>query len=112
VEHPLDFPANIVIEVLADDLPVSSMEASIIVTADAQTDSPHTHRTAQLYEDVFASFAREDLEIVRHLKKRYEALGIYLFIDVDDLRGGSIWRRELFQRIEQSDLFQLFWSSA
>jgi hypothetical protein len=112
VDHPLDFPANIVIEVLADDLPVSSMEASIIVTADAQTDSPHTHCTAQLYEDVFASFAREDLEIVRHLKKRYEALGIYLFIDVDDLRGGSIWRRELFQRIEQSDLFQLFWSRA
>jgi hypothetical protein len=111
-DHPLECPANINIEVFADDLPVSSMEASIIVTADAQTDSPHTHCTAQLYEDVFASYAREDLAVVRHLKKRYEALGIYLFIDVDDLRGGSIWRRELFQRIEQSDLFQLYWSRA
>ena len=67
---------------------------------------------AQWYEDIFASYAREDLEVVEHLKERYAALGLYLFVDLDDLRSGAMWRPELFKRIDSSDLFQLFWSNS
>ena len=33
-----------------------------------------------------------------------------MFIDLDDLRSGAFWRTALFERIDTSDLFQLFWS--
>ncbi len=47
---------------------------------------------------------------MRHLKKRYEALGLSMFIDMDDLRSGATWKDALIRMIDRSDLFQLFWS--
>ena len=105
------YSASLDIDVFADDLPVASMRLAIAVNSNV----PGEHITpstsdAVWYEDIFASYAREDLELVKHLKKRYEALGLYMFIDLEDLRSGTFWRTDLAQRIDDSDLFQLFWS--
>jgi len=100
------------VDVLADDLLVSSMQVPLTVDEKARSKSSMANTTAQLYEEVFASYSRDDIDVVKHLKKRYKALGIYMFIDVDDLRSGSLWRRALFERIDKCDLFQLFWSKS
>ncbi|MEN6427255.1 MAG: toll/interleukin-1 receptor domain-containing protein [Phycisphaerales bacterium] len=106
-----EYLANLNVDVFADDLPVASMQLAIAVTSNAlgERTSP-AESDAAWYEDIFASYAREDLELVKHLKERYEALGLYMFIDLDDLRAGASWETVLFERIDSSDLFQLFWS--
>jgi hypothetical protein len=106
-----EYSASLDVNVFADDLPVASMRLPVAITSSLsrQPTEPATTE-AQWYEDIFASYAREDLEVVEHLKERYAALGLYLFVDLDDLRSGARWRPELFKRIDSSDLFQLFWS--
>lgn len=111
-EHKEGYTATLDIDVFADDLPVASMRLSIAVNSVAR----NGHRTstasdASWYENIFASYAREDLKLVKHLKERYEALGLYMFIDLDDLRSGDLWQATLFDKIGSSDLFQLFWSN-
>jgi hypothetical protein len=114
MEHvPDESSASLDIEVFADNLPIASMRLPIAVNSMAKRARGQIISSeAQWYETIFASYAREDLEIVRHLKERYEMLGLQMFIDLDDLRSGAFWRPELFKRIDSSDLFQLFWSTA
>ena len=68
--------------------------------------------SASMIRDVFGSYAHEDADIVDRFRAVYRALGIHLFVDVLDIDGGQLWRRYLEQKIEGSDLFQLFWSAA
>jgi len=106
------YTAFLNVDISADDLPISSIRIPITVNSDiTRIPVEPIMNEAQWYEDIFASYAREDLGIVKHLKKRYAALGLYMFIDLEDLRSGALWRPELFKRIDNSDLFQLFWSN-
>jgi len=98
------------IDVYVDELPVATMRVSINFGAESQRRGPISDNAAW-FEEIFASYAREDIKLVEHLKKRYAALGLNLFIDVEDLQVGVKWRPELFRQIDSSDLFQLFWSS-
>jgi hypothetical protein len=101
--------ATLDVDILADGVLVASMALPIAVTSGRAGVSAQVS-DAQWYEDIFASYARQDLDLVRHFKERYAALGLYMFIDLDDLRSGAMWRPALFERIDRSDLFQLFWS--
>jgi hypothetical protein len=87
------YSASLNVDVFADDLPVASMRLAVAVNLRRHGEHaiPATSDAAW-YENIFASYAREDLEIVKHLKERYEALGLYMFIDLDDLRSGASWR--------------------
>jgi hypothetical protein len=105
---PLNTPVSIEVEVLADQLPVAAMTVPVFVGEEIS--EVVESRDVRWFDDIFASYAREDLPLVRHLRERYDALGLRLFIDADDLRGGVKVRPALFHQIEQSDLFQLFWS--
>lgn len=108
-----EYSASLDVDVFADDLPVASMRLPIAITSCKSNQPTKPVKTeAQWYENIFASYAREDLSIVRYLKERYAALGLFLFIDLDDLRSGAMWRAELFKCIDSSDLFQLFWSKS
>lgn len=111
-ENKDEYSATLDIEVFADDLPVASIRLAIVVNSDTHQKSelPAASDDASWYEDIFASYAREDIDLVRHLRKRYEALGLHMFIDLDDLRSGVEWQPEIFKTIDKSDLFQLFWS--
>jgi hypothetical protein len=68
--------------------------------------------TAEMISRVFASYAREDLAIVRGCKTAYKGLGIHLFIDKDEIVTGQPWREVIRRSIGNHDLFQLFWSQA
>ncbi|NTW82585.1 MAG: toll/interleukin-1 receptor domain-containing protein [Chlorobiaceae bacterium] len=105
------YSASLDVDVFADDLPAASMRLSIAVNSEAPTEHVSAASSdATWYEKVFASYAREDLELVKHLKERYEALGMHMFIDLDDLLSGVEWEKALADKIDKSDLFQLFWS--
>jgi hypothetical protein len=99
------------VDIFADDLPIASLQLSIAIS-DTVKAANTVSSDAQWIEEIFASYARGDLKIVKHLKERYKALGIYMFVDLDDLRSGAMWQRILFEKIESSDLFQLFWSNS
>jgi HEAT repeat protein len=88
---------------------------SIFVTneADFPSVAPLPERSMNsLFQTIFASYAREDLTVVERLSKAYKVLGNQLLLDVEILRSGNDWRRELSKFIEQADVFQLFWSHA
>ncbi len=103
--------ATIDVEIYADNLNLGSIELPIFITEeDVRPEIKASN--LMLYESVFASYAREDVNIAKHFKRRYAALGVYLFIDLEDLRAGAFWRNALFEKIDESDLFQLFWSES
>ena len=103
--------APIDIDVFANDLLVASLRLPIIIDTNV-LEPKNVNSDAQWYEKIFASYARENLRIAKHLKERYAALGLSMFIDLDDLRSGDMWLPKLFSEIETSDLFQLLWSKA
>jgi hypothetical protein len=105
------YSASLDLDVFADDLPVASLRLAIAVNSNVRSKhATSIESDAAWYEEIFASYAREDLELVKHLKERYEALGLHMFIDVDDIRSGELWQKTIFKKIDSSDLFQLFWS--
>ncbi len=97
----------------AAGLPVAQLPVSITIGEGPGSGSAEFRTTsAGMIRDVFGSYAREDAAIVARLRAAYRALGIHLFVDTQDIDTGQPWRRYLRERIERSDLFQLFWSSA
>src|SRR5262249_11110863 len=45
------------------------------------------------------------------LRLRHQAVGTKVFLDIIDLRSGSGWEDALYEQIDTSDCFFLFWSS-
>lgn len=100
--------------VLVDGLLIAQIPISFAIsTLSGVVSVPEPQTTsASMIRDVFGSYAHEDADIVDRFRAVYRALGIHLFVDVLDIDGGQLWRRYLEQKIEGSDLFQLFWSAA
>ncbi len=92
-------------------LPLGETPLSITIAPNKEVaQEPPTVARARMPEQVFASYAREDADIVRACKEAYRALGVHLFVDRDDLLTGQAWRNTLELAIGRSDLFQLYWS--
>lgn len=87
--------------------------ATGVSAAEAQPDAAHqAAEAARSYRRVFFSYAREDAERVRLVARGYDMIDQSFFWDVEDLKPGDDWEAELYRRIDQSDLFILFWSEA
>jgi len=104
--------ADLKIEVFGDGFPLGEISIPITVLDEHAAEDSRREANMRWFQDVFASYAHEDFEIVQHLKARYAALGIDLYVDKERLRPGDKWSAELLHKIEESDLFQLFWSNA
>jgi hypothetical protein len=63
------------------------------------------------YRRIFASYSHKDSAIVDQFEHHARAIGDRYYRDIDNLRSGEIWNKKLSRLIEQSDVFQLFWSS-
>lgn len=61
-------------------------------------------------DDVFISYSRKDTKVARACKIAYEALGLDVFLDEDDLMSGQYWQDELYRRIKRAKIFQIYWS--
>lgn len=64
------------------------------------------------YRSAFVSYSSHDRSEVLKRVQMLRNIKIDVFQDVLDLKPGDAWEQELYRRIEQSDLFLLFWSSA
>jgi hypothetical protein len=63
------------------------------------------------YHSIFVSYSHTDETLVEELERAYTALGISYLRDVN-IRSGDKWREALRAFIDESDLFQLCWSTA
>jgi hypothetical protein len=68
--------------------------------------------SARRYSMAFISYASKDRDEVIKRVQLLRPLGIRYFQDVLDLEPGDRWAKELYRRINECDLFLLFWSSA
>lgn len=66
----------------------------------------------RVYGKVFPSYSHQDAVVVAQIAAAAQTLGHEYLRDVDQLRAGQDWQRELESYIEQADVFQLFWSPA
>jgi hypothetical protein len=68
--------------------------------------------SARMYQanEIFVSYSHKDSRVVAACRNTYKALGFSVLIDIDKLRPGQEWNKELMNMIERADIFQLFWS--
>lgn len=69
-----------------------------------------TEVSARLYKKIFTSYSRADTPVILACKNVYRALGFQVLMDIDALRSGQNWNPALMKLIDESDIFQLFWS--
>jgi serine/threonine-protein kinase len=82
------------------------------VTAPPEKPDNAAAATAHMYrrDQIFISYSHQDTPVVLACKNAYQALGFGVLIDIETLRSGQDWNRELRNMIDQADIFQLFWS--
>jgi hypothetical protein len=73
--------------------------------------APEQHRLAR-YRKVFVSYSSADRNEVLKRVQMLRQMQVDVFQDVLSLEPGQRWQRELYRRIDDSDLFLLFWSSS
>jgi len=114
-------PAGIVEAQLAGSVsfyvgPVLIGETPIGFRVSPQADSaevqPAEPSTASPYQAIFVSYSHQDTVIVEQLEKAYKALGNSYLRDVEILRSGEEWNPALLKKIDEADIFQLYWSRA
>jgi hypothetical protein len=67
---------------------------------------------AERYRTAFISYASKDRQEVLKRVQMLTATGIDFFQDVLDLDPGDRWEKKLYERIDESDVLFLFWSTA
>jgi hypothetical protein len=114
---PQDFPVGEAavghLEVARDGVPVGHLKFTIRVTpdADAQAAPSMLGDHATRFRRAFISYASADRAAVLGRLQVLRAAGIDYFQDID-MEPGERWERELYRRIDDADLFLLFWSQA
>src|SRR6185503_8852242 len=64
-----------------------------------------------VFHRIFASYAREDVEVVKSVESILSVMGTVEFRwDLRILRAGEQWEEKLLKEIVEADSFQLFWS--
>lgn len=102
---------EIFVSVKVNDLLVARMLISVSVENRVWDDEQLLANTS-FFEQIFVSYARKDMAIIKNYTRRYKALGIKVFIDTDEIRSGQNWKQEIVKHLQKSDVFQLFWSNA
>ncbi len=106
--------ANGIIEFFVGPLLVAALRLDIVVIpeeARGEELSPAQEvQSAKMYRSVFASYSHADSRLVEAVEKAYQALGMDYLRDVMTLKTGQSWSEELLRKIEEADVFQLFWS--
>ncbi|MFN8529246.1 MAG: toll/interleukin-1 receptor domain-containing protein [Anaerolineae bacterium] len=91
-------------------LEVNSSAAAFSGTP-AAAKPPEQAAPRKIYQAVFCSYSRKDIQIVERVERAYKILGFDYLRDLTTIRPGEDWDQRLLQMIEQADIFQLFWSA-
>jgi hypothetical protein len=103
------------IEFYVGPLLVAELRLDIVVIPEEEArkepDPGSDVHSARMYRSVFASYSHADTGVVEAVERAYQALGMDYLRDVMTLKSGQSWSDELLRKIEEADIFQLFWST-
>ena len=99
--------------IFVDGQPIGEM--SILLDCEEVADERATQaqlqsRSATPYKKLFLSYSSKDRRDVALVAQGYDAVEQEFFLDILNLSAGERWERKLYERIDESDLFLLFWS--
>jgi hypothetical protein len=86
------------------EIPVTMQVTSSVTTASME-ETPLNR-----IEPIFASYSHRDTPVIEYFRKTRSHLGQKMLVDIYDLRAGEHWADRLLEMIDESALFQLFWS--
>lgn len=69
-----------------------------------------THASFERYDPIFASYSHSDTPVMEYFRRLRAATGQKMLVDIYDLRAGEHWADRLLEMIDESAVFQLFWS--
>lgn len=110
------------------DLPAGSLTGSVIVyqgplilgdipismavaTADQPVSAiPDQAANLERLNPIFASYSHRDTPVMEFFRRNYRQLGQKMLVDRYDLLSGDHWNPRLLEMIDESAVFQLFWS--
>lgn len=102
---------NPVVRISADGKPLGRITFRLAVDETAQATPPEPAGTsARRYAHAFLSYAHQDRGEVLKRAQMLAAQGIAFFQDLLSLKPGERYTDKILGRIDQSDLFVLFWS--
>jgi long-chain acyl-CoA synthetase len=73
---------------------------------------PQQRQSLERYRRAFISYSAQDRDEVLKRVQMLRQMQVEVFQDVLSLAPGQQWEQELYRRIDECDLFLLFWSSA
>lgn len=99
--------------VLIDSMPVGSIRFAVKVTKSerGKSETEICGDRARRYTHAFLSYASPDRGQVLRGAQILQTLGITFFNDLLSLEPGDRWQQKLYEKIDTSDVFLLFWSS-
>ena len=108
----LDTAVNGEVRLYIESVLVGTIPLSIYITRDA---GPVAASLAEiqpyLYTKVFVSYSHKDGKIIDRITAAAATLGPTFIRDQVHLRSGETWDEQLLELIDQSDVFQLYWSA-
>jgi hypothetical protein len=114
-EHSVPGPLLAAVIVSADGVPLGQLKFTLQVVAPSLSVKSIPNQLgdeARNFRNVFISYASEDRAKVIARVQTLKALKIRFFQDRIDLEPGDEWMHRIYDAIDKSDAFFLFWSSA
>jgi serine/threonine protein kinase len=112
---PLKLAVNLVIatvRISIEGVPCGQVKfKTTIGPAPAGAECPVVHRWCR-YQRAFISYCSSDRDEVLKRVQMLKRLHVEFFQDVLDIEPGAEWQPLLYRRIDECDVFLLFWSSA
>ncbi|MBI3160721.1 MAG: toll/interleukin-1 receptor domain-containing protein [Chloroflexi bacterium] len=91
---------------------VGEAEISTEILAEGSVASGgQAHTSLPMYPKVFVSYSHKDKAIVEQVERATGLLGVEYLRDVNFLRSGEKWNPAILAKIDEANLFQLFWSA-
>ncbi|MBZ0285651.1 MAG: toll/interleukin-1 receptor domain-containing protein [Anaerolineae bacterium] len=92
---------------VAAELPIVCSSGKFLITETRK----YATETRPRYKKIFVSYSRKDSAVVKAIVRLYSKYpDIKTFIDYDFLQAADYWWPTIQQKIEESDVLQLFWS--
>lgn len=102
----------VTIQAFKEGEPIGKLAFNISVSPGEQTRPKMVGDEARQYHRIFVSYASEDRPTVVRYTHAWAVLKQPVFQDFLSLDPGDRWEKRLFEEIQRSDLFLLFWSAA
>lgn len=94
--------------ILQGPLVLGEIPLTMRVERGAETNPQEGH--LQYYGTIFASYSHRDAPVMEYFRRARQNIGQKMLVDIYDLRVGEHWSDQLLHMIDESAIFQLFWS--